>query len=1333
MFRGGPFYATLPNVHSADRHEDPKHMTRAPARPPLTTFLPDDTAPVAPSSETTKPTRRLWGTLSPVTSQPGELSSRELSALNNGLERAWHRGQPLPWILARVRCEFLKLTPHQYSAEHGAPLSTLMGLEGGSASASPRYDHEIFTRLLRGWDDIAQRRGDPVLKRRLSEATDRVLSELTKSQNSDTYRVYHKWRIVVGPDAFKDLTKLDYKNLWARAKMLLIPEFHEALEVGRTLGFISKSASGEKLLRKRWVEELKEGWLSDCLKRGRPEQLSQLHVTLAASNIPLTLDALGPHSPVKLSGRTVVLLAHHQPVPWKHVEPLFSHLVATGVLNQTQADASREAWLADDLCAGSRATDELREMAKANGIENRLLADALETSRHSTNKPVLPVFRALSYNESTSLAPIGVLAHLIVSDDTQLERILEKRRGEIAEAKRRAGSELQSPITIERLLWNVDYQQLPFDKREVQLLEWRRKDLAREAEIVLHVQRVGEERAARALQMLRRITDETTLSGVLSHLIYRHGAAPLESLLGTSVRVIHAAAAGNEVPTLPRVKHFLHQAGRPFTTQLELDWRLRSAEHQALFTHSDLLRFINSHIAEAGESRGAVIEANGAVPALLAPLFHSFSATGYLEPAAARTIAKATGIRDGSPVHHSFSLLLSKGTIAAAMHTSLLDLDSDGRLRTALQELLAPPASESVTADSLPALRRAARGDVAPMANLDLALPFLRAFPGATLSDISRALSGNFLTAEREIFREFTAALATSDLPLRSLPAVVADNLPIQRKRPDSVLEAIRADTPSPYFPIGVAAYLSAANETDAIARVDRAKAAILAELQALRVPVSELAVQVRLWGVRPDDIKFRDTSLFAAIWSRDRAETPRALSLVSAVGEGKMRSSLQRGIGRLQASTSSEIFSWAVDSVRGAEIELCTTVGLAFGSPKRLIDGSMVPYLHQLRGAARIAGIRVGPEAQVRWALSLADELARAGYSPACRLLLAQAAIANTESGIEARRRWEAPMGAILARAGLEPRSFFRELKKLQKRAAPSPEHTKGFLAALGYTQSSPFTKLLAAACSNPTMAEGICAWGTCLKKEDPMLSALDQLNRVFAAQRPALKGPNTPLRELLAVQHALVTGPATVSKAAATAGLLLAGATAAEISAGLTMLLQERADDALACEERNAELAEERARLAAERVRTEAQVIPAVLWSPTERERALPFEHKLEILAQRLQRDIRVTNQELLALFEQERPGLAPLQSAFGAELPWFIGALHAFRYPDAALKAVREQLRAGLLPKHPGKVHFNTHMAWLNERGSLGKLNETSVRLAFGDRFIAPEPYKPRRRDA
>jgi hypothetical protein len=74
-----------------------------------------------------------------------------------------------------------------------------------------------------------------------------------------------------------------------------------------------------------------------------------------------------------------------------------------------------------------------------------------------------------------------------------------------------------------------------------------------------------------------------------------------------------------------------------------------------------------------------------------------------------------------------------------------------------------------------------------------------------------------------------------------------------------------------------------------------------------------------------------------------------------------------------------------------------------------------------------------------------------------------------------------------------------------------------------------------------------------------------------------------------------------------------------------------------------------------------------------------------------------------------------------------------LHAFRYPDAALKAVREQLRAGLLPKHPGKVHFNTHMAWLNERGSLGKLNETSVRLAFGERFIAPAPYKPRRKDA
>lgn len=1331
----GWVYATLATVQSQDQHERPEQGSGGRDQAPLS--LPEPPPAGArgesPSPGSAQPKARLWGTLSRVTAPPGELSNRELAALNNGLERAWHLGQPLPWILARVRCEFLKLTPHQYSAEHGAPLTTLIGLESGSASASPRYDHESFTRLLQGWDDIAQRRGDPVLKRRLSEATDRVLSELTRSQNSDTYRVYSKWRILVGPDAFTGLTKLDYKNLWVRSKQLMLPEFGESLEVGRTLGFIPKRSSGEKLLRNRWVVELKEGWLADCLRRGRPEQLSKLHVTLAASNIPLTLEALGPQSPVKLSSRAVDLLAHHQPVPWKHVEPLYNHLLASGVLERAQCDAAREAWLADDLRIGSRASDELREIAKAHGIDNRLLADALEVSQHSTNKVALPVFRALSYNESSSLAPIGVLAHLIVSDDTQLERILEKRRVEIAEAKRRAGSELQSPITIERLLWNVEYQQLPFDKREVQLLEWKRKDLAKESEVVLHVRRVGEERAAQALQALRRITDETTVAGVFRHLVYRHGAAPLESALGTSTRVVNAIAAGNEVPTFPRLKHFLNQAGRPLTTQLELDWRLRSAEHQAMFTHSDLLRFINSHIAEAGESRGAVLEANGRVPALLAPLFHNLSATGYLEPAEVRKVASAAGIQAGSTVHDSLALILSKGSIAAAMQKRLSELDSDGRIRAALVDLLAPPATKAVSADDLPRLRRAVRGEHDPMPSRELALSFLRAFPGATLSDISRALSGNFLTPERELFREFTGQLATRERPLRSLPAVAVDNLPVQRKRPDSILEALSADTPSPYFPLGVAAYLSAADESDAAARIGRAKEAIRLELAALRVPLSELAVQVRLWSVRPDDITFSDTAFFAAIWSEDRAETPKALELVAAVADRKTLNSLKRGLQRLHASTSPEVFSWAIDSLRGGEIELCTTVGLAFSSPKKLVDGSMVPYLHQLRDGARIAGIRVTPEVELRWALALGEQLVQAGYSPACRLLLAQAAIVNTDADIEAKRRWEAPVRALLMRGALDPREYFGALKRLQKKGTLSPQHLRGFTGALGYEQRSSFTKLLAAACETPTMAEAISKWGSKLSDGDPMLAALEQLHRALSARRAALSEPNPPLRELLSMQRALLSAPELVNKAAASAGLLLAGATTAEIAAGYAMLLQSRADEALSNEERNADLAEEKARLVAEQVRTEAQVIPATAWMPTERERALPFEQKLEILAERLKRDIRVTNQELLTLFERERPLIQPLQLAFGGELPWFIGALHAFRYPDAALAAVCAQLRAGLLPKHPGKVHFNNHMAWLNERGSLGKLNETSVKLAFGERFIAPAPYNPRRKDA
>ncbi len=1276
---------------------------------------------------------RLWGTLTPVSAAPGELSQRSLTALNAGLVRAWERGRPIGWILARVRCEILRLPPHQYGIEHGhLTTSTLNGLERGRTTSSPRHNPEVYTRLLRGWKEFGSRSTDPTLQRKLSEATDKLLDELTASEPSAIFRVYRKWRILAGPERFEVTTKLQYANLWSRSRDMRLPEFAETLAVGRSLGFIPADATREELLQNRWFGELRDAWLADSPRRERSVEMSRLHTILAASGTPINLRALGPASPAGLHSRTVDLIAQHQPVPWAQVAPLYRHLVAEGVLSQQDADQASAAWTAEDARREPCAADDLREIARARGLTNRFLADALDIPSQSNNKPALPVFRALSYNEGSYLAPLGVLAHLIVSDDTQLERILEKRRGEIAQMKRRMGSNLTSEITAERLLWNVELDQLPFEKKEVQALEWRPSDPAREREITAAVRRVGEERAAKALHLLSKLIDESSVAALFSSLIYRSGAAPLESSLETSARLLRAIAGGEELPTLTRLRSLLDLASRPLSPQLELDWRLRAAEHQAFLTHSDLLRFLNCYVAETAESRQAAIEATGNTPVLIAQHFHALSASGHLPAEEANRVADALGMTADSPVRRSLALIIKKGTISGAIEHSLSERDGDGRIRAALAELTSPKQEQAITADSLPALRRLVGGNTAPTPSRDLALAFLRRFPGATLADISRALAGAHTPPERELFREFTQCIVALNLPIVSLPAIAAENLPLKRKVPHFLREAITAGIPSPYFPLGAAAYLSASDAADALARIDRARAAIQSELEALQVPVSEIAIQLRLWSVRHDDITFPDKSLNAAIWGPDRHQADRALPLVQSVADAKRVRTLQRALARYQAASVSSILPWAVDSLPGAEQELCSVASLSFGSPSRLADGSLLPYIGQLRSIARVAGIRVTPEIQLNWTLSLGEHLARDGNSPAARLLLAQAAIAEVAQNNSFKNRWDGPFRSLVVRSGLDSAASFRVLRRLQKHGVVDEEQLKPILSALGYDSRSHFAKLFSASLAHASMSEAIGAWGARLKDDDPMLAPLDSLLRAIANPAPSLGSDSVSIQELLAARQSLLARPPAVDKRTGALGMLLAGATVAEISAGATLLLQRRAEQSVSQSERQAELAEERARRAAERVRTEAQVIPSAAWLPTPEQRAQPFETKLDILSERLRRDIKVTNQELLLLFERERPLLRGLDTVFGHELPWFVGALAAFRHPDAALAELRKQLAARLVPKHPGKVHFQNVMTWLDQRGSLGKLNESSVRLGFTEPFVPPKPYQPRRRE-
>ena len=166
------------------------------------------------------------------------------------------RGLGSPRINEKVRGSILPLlTPHELAADHRhLPHSTLQGLESTRDLSSARYNSDTVTLLLRGWDDIAARRGDARTTRLINEAKEEVISQLTARLPSRTYAKLLGWRYLVGVECFHDSVKLEYKNLWARCHALQIPDFSTVLSYGRTLGCIPATSAPPRIWKNKEAE-----------------------------------------------------------------------------------------------------------------------------------------------------------------------------------------------------------------------------------------------------------------------------------------------------------------------------------------------------------------------------------------------------------------------------------------------------------------------------------------------------------------------------------------------------------------------------------------------------------------------------------------------------------------------------------------------------------------------------------------------------------------------------------------------------------------------------------------------------------------------------------------------------------------------------------------------------------------------------------------------------------------------------------------------------------------------------------------------------------------------
>jgi len=451
----------------------------------------------------------FWGGFREILREEFSGYERTHEALNQGLVRAWNQSNPISWIMARVRCEILQLSPQEYARQmRDLARSTLAGLEAGCDFSRSRYNPEVIHRILQGWERISGERGDAGISLALGEAKHELLKLLTTKHGNTLYGTLCRWRYEVGPERFEAATGLQYKTFWSRGKSLSVTDFSELLGFAEKIGFISSSERTPQCSAKLWsnpsVIELRNAWLSDSKARGRPIEVAKLHLLLSASGLKVDVETLGRGTEFKLQSIVVCSLAHFNLVPWKKIAPAFAALRKLGSLTEEQLAESKQRWQAAYKNRPDSFEDRLQTIAKERGLSNAQLADALGLRESYPLKPVHPVFRALKYGEYSSLVTSGVLAHLIARSDKELSTLLEQKRSEVAASLRRNGSAITSPIAIEREIWSVGYADLSFSKEDIQRLEWGKSAAVSEAAIVQEVRRIGELRTVQPLSSLNQ-------------------------------------------------------------------------------------------------------------------------------------------------------------------------------------------------------------------------------------------------------------------------------------------------------------------------------------------------------------------------------------------------------------------------------------------------------------------------------------------------------------------------------------------------------------------------------------------------------------------------------------------------------------------------------------------------------------------------------------------------------------------------------------------------------------------------------------------------------------
>ena len=1270
---------------------------------------------VIPARSTQK--NGFWGGFREILREEISGCERTREALNQGLLRAWNQSNPVSWILARVRCEILHLSPQEYARQmQDLTKSTLAGLEHEREFGRAKYNPEVIRIILQGWERISSERGDAGISLALGEAKHELLKLLTSKHENTIYGTLCRWRYEVGPERFEAATGLQYKTFWQRGKSLSVTDFSELLGFAEKIGFISSSERAPQCSAKLWsnprVIELRNAWLSDSKARGRPIEVAKLHLLFSASGLKVDVETLGRSTEFKLQRIVVCSLAHFDLVPWKKIAPAFAALRKLGSITEEQLAESKQRWQVAYKKRPESFEDRLQAIAKERGLSNAQLADALGLSERSPLKPSLPIFKALKYGEYSSLVPSGVLAHLIARSKEELSTLLEQKRSEVAASWRRVGSTITSAIAIEREIWSVGYADLSFSKEYIQRLEWGKSAAVSEAAIVQEVRRIGELRTVQPLRSLNQRQEFLTVQGTIENLVYHYGLANLEKKLNTSQQFLNNCRRGEEVPSLPKFVSFLEKAGHAFTEHLEIDWRERNGQHLSLLYQSDTERVLSAHIAELADSRRQFFLESRAEEQKIVRFLHWLSESGTVDPRPFKKICKALGIEPHTSRGSFISSVAETGSVVSGVTRWLTTVSDHENVRAILSRFIESRAGVET-------------GEIGEE------LRILRDLPGVTRGEINEALRGSG-SPESELQGIFIKRCAQQRISQQDILYAVGDNLKTARKPLGLVAKGLKQGLASAMAPLGTMAYLAGTNYEEVTGGLEQARAAITRQLETLSIPRTPLAVEMRLWGVRPDDIPFGRKDLQRAIWSADLPLMERALKHVSELGERKVQRTLMRLLYRKSATTPVEIVTCARESVQGGDRTINLKAGLNFGAPHECAIGAEVPTFKQLGDIAALAGIKVSAAVELEWLWAYGEKLAKSGHTLFTRHLFTSIAAQEPSPDVSTKKSTmtteERLLSTFLQGSELSQIVYRRAVKHARETGEITQEHKQALAEGFGYKAGSPEKIFFECCADSPNMVEAIVRWRKrCATKSDVVQgfhALVDHARKTEPSKNEEHLAPilNTSIAALIEERAGVIKTAGANSGALRGAARTLCGVTRRELL---------NAADEYAQQERQ----EQRERAGVKQQQSiEMQKAGSCEISP--RMIALDFEARISLLAHRMLDKYKVSCDDVFKLFPDYGQLIRVIYNAVMHDTPWLVAALVCYKEPHEALMVMIQELQKGRVPKHAGSEHFKYQQEWIKSRGSLGKLNEASLKLYFEVPFVpptqAPEKASTRRRE-